>query len=114
LDRLGDHSFWRDESVMTFVGYALLIVGGFVCLMNFYLSYVRCLIFWLRGGRREEYEHISGCVVVGSLAVAASLFWLHDVSWILAVAIVLILLDTGGIHWFAATMLYVWLFVEEE
>jgi len=98
---------------MIFVGYALLFVGGFVCLLNFYLSFVRYPIFWLRG-HQDQYKFISGFPLVGSLAVAMSLFWLYDIVWIFAMAIVFILLDTGGIHWFAGVVLYEWLFGKKE
>ena len=83
-----------------------LLVGGLVCALNFYLSFCRNLLHRLRGGARKAYRWKSGFPLVGSLLVALSIFNFYDVPWILTVALALIAIDTGGIHWFAGVMIY--------
>jgi hypothetical protein len=58
------------------------------------------------GGKRENFRWDSGIPIFGSLLVAISLFKFWQTPWLLALAIVLILVDTGGLHWFAGTLLY--------
>ncbi len=84
-----------------------MVVGGSICLLNFYLSWLRYPWFRLRGGRREDYQWVSGFPVLGSLlVVVAWAVWLRredslalDIgAWTLAG------LDTGGLHWFLFDM----------
>jgi hypothetical protein len=83
-----------------------LLVGGLVCALNFYLSFCRYALHRLRGGSRGSYRWRSGLPVVGSLLVALSIVRFYDAPWILTVALVLIAIDTGGIHWFAGLLIY--------
>ncbi len=88
------------------LGIALLMLGGVICVANFYLSFPRYLLHRLSGGTREDYGWISGVPVFGSLFVAISLVWgWNSTAWFRA-AFVLILIDTGGLHWFAGTMIW--------
>ncbi len=84
----------------------LLVTGGLICLLNFYLSVLRYPIHRLRGGKKEEYKWASGIPMFGSLMVAISLIKFWQPTWLLITAIVLILIDTGGIHWFSGVMLW--------
>jgi hypothetical protein len=45
-------------------------------------------------------------VSAGSLFVALSLMWLHQLPILIPLGIGLILVDTGGIHWFFGVMVY--------
>jgi len=83
-----------------------LILGGLVCALNFYLSFCRYPLHRLGGGSPETYRRISGFPLIGSLLVALSLFKFYDTPWILGVALVLIAIDTGGVHWFAGVLVY--------
>src|SRR6202795_4449569 len=83
-----------------------LLVGGLVCALNFYLSFCRYPLHRWGGGSRESYRWISGFPLVGSLLVALSLFKFYDLPWILTVALVLIAIDTGGIHWLVGVLIY--------
>ena len=85
---------------------ALFGLGGIVCCLNFYLSFLRYPVYRLTGGKPEEYRWISGFPLIGSLFVAVSLFRFWDTPWLLATAIILILIDTGGIHWYAGMMFW--------
>ena len=83
-----------------------LLGGGLVCALNFYLSFCRHVLHRLRGGSRGSYRWMSGLPLVGSLLVALSIVRFYDAPWILTVALVLIAIDTGGIHWFAGSLIY--------
>lgn len=85
---------------------ALLVLGGFICFLNFYLSYLRYILYTLRGGEKKNYKWISGFPILGSLFVALAMIGFKDTNWIIWMAAVLILIDTGGIHWSAGTMAY--------
>ena len=91
---------------MELILYPLLAVGAFFCALNIYLSYVRYLIHRLKGGSRDDYKWVSGAPLVGSLFALAGLPAVWHIPWLRAVVIVLILFDTGGIHWFAGTMVW--------
>jgi hypothetical protein len=78
---------------------AIFLVGGFICVMNFYLSFVRYALSRIVHGR-NGYRHISGFPIIGSLLVVASLLVAHMPRWISLVGLTLAALDTGGIHWF--------------
>jgi len=84
----------------------LLGVGGAICLINFYTSFLRHPLHRLRGREEEAYRPVSGFPLVGSFLVAVSLVALHVHAAILSVTIVLMLVDTGGIHWFVGSMIH--------
>ncbi len=93
-------------------GWILFSLGGLVCSLNFYLSLLRGPIFVARGGRREDYRHISGFPGIGSATLAIAWFiWLRrlDSGALDLVAALLFVIDTGGLHWFAGVMLVEWL-----
>ncbi|MBN1590128.1 MAG: hypothetical protein JW888_11480 [Pirellulales bacterium] len=85
---------------------ALLVIGGLLCCFNFYLSFVRYPVHQMMGGKKEDYQWVSGIPLLGSLLVAISLFRLWQWPWFRTPAIILIVIDTGGLHWCAATLLY--------
>ena len=87
------------------LAWTLFVIGGLFCLLNIYLSFLRYPLHKLKGGARDDYRWVSGAPVIGSLFVAASLLVLHDVKWLLVSGLALIVMDTGGIHWFAGAML---------
>ncbi len=91
---------------MDALAYVSLIVGGFSCALNFYLSFLRYPLHKLRRGSDVEYRWASGIPVVGSVLVLMSLASLHLETWLLYTALTLMLVDTGGIHWFLGAMLY--------
>ena len=81
-------------------------LGALLCITNFYLSFLRYPLHRLRGLPRESYRWSSGIPLFGSLLVALSLFGLHAAQGVLPAAMVLIAIDTGGIHWLVGTMIY--------
>ena len=92
----------------------LFCLGGIICVMNFYLSFLRYPVFLLRGGRKSEFQWMSGAPLIGSLSVAVGLGYLYETGWILVTGPILILMDTGGLHWFLGTMLYQWISRRDE
>jgi hypothetical protein len=91
---------------MAWVATVLLGLGGFLCCANFYLSLLRYPLYRLRGGKKEDYKWDSGIPLFGSLFVAISLLEFWSVKWILIPSIVLIVIDTAGLHWCIGTLLY--------
>ena len=90
-------------SVFAWIAFGL---GAFLCVTNFYLSFLRYTVRRLRGLPRESYRWVSGFPLLGSLFVALSLFALYSLPFVLPVGLVLIAIDTGGIHWFVGGMIY--------
>ena len=88
---------------MAVIGLVLFAIGTFLTVSNLYLSFLRPLIHLLKGGTRETYKWVSGIPLFGSLLLWISIPMLSTVPlrWIAAI---LSLFDTGGIHWFVATM----------
>lgn len=94
------------------IGVALCGLGTLLTCLNFYLSFLRFPVHRWRGGTETNYRWVSGFPVFGSLFLWIGAFPLsvtgHSVlAW---TAIIISLFDTGGIHWFAGVMLYMWLF----
>jgi hypothetical protein len=81
----------------------LFVVGAFMSILNFHLSFVRPLICRLR---RRECRFISGFPLLGSLLLVISFFCFPAEQAMRWVALAIALFDTGGIHWFGGTMLY--------
>ncbi len=93
---------------------ALFCLGAFICVVNFYLTFLRYRIFLLRGGRKSEYKWMSGTPYIGSLFVLVGLSSLHETRLILIAGLILMLIDTGGLHWFLGSMLYQWITRTDE
>lgn len=88
---------------MTTPGAIIFAIGALITLFNFYLSYLRYPVHIAAGGTRETYRWVSGVPLLGSFLLWLSVPLLPSVIF-KVVAILLSLLDTGGIHWFLGTM----------
>lgn len=91
---------------MTWLMMIFMVIGGLICLLNFYLSVLHYPIHRIRSGKKEEYNRVSGIPIIRSLLVALSLIKLWQPTWLLITAIVMILIDTGGLRWFVGVMLW--------
>ena len=89
---------------MRLIVYLLFGIGGFLCLLNFYLSFLRYPLFQLNGKARE-FRWLSGIPLLGSALVVLSLLILQEPTWLIALGIGLAAVDTGGLHWFIVTMI---------
>jgi hypothetical protein len=77
----------------------LLTIGGLICALNFYLSFVRVpMLRWM--GRSIETKHTSGVPLIGSVLVILAWVAGLDFAGAQIVAWLLVLIDTGGPHWF--------------
>ena len=90
---------------MRVIAYILFCLGGLISVTNFYLSFLRYPLFRLMHGTKKEWKWVSNYPVFGSAFVALSLLVLHKATWALIVGGILILVDTGGIHWFVVCQL---------
>jgi hypothetical protein len=79
--------------------------GVFISALNFYLSFVRYPLFRLRG-RAAEYRNVSGFPFIGSVAVLFALIGFQFSLWAWIVGILVAALDTGGPHWFIASVVW--------
>ena len=91
---------------MNWFAVSFLALGGLICLLNFYLVFLRYPFYRLAGGSKNTYHFRSGIPLLGSLLVAASLivFW-HN-PWLVGAAIFLMLIDIDGFHWYAVMYFY--------
>ena len=90
---------------MRIVAYVLLSFGGLLCVLNFYLSFLRYPLYKLRG-KQSEYRWVSGIPLFGSVFVAVALVILREPFGIIVFGVILAALDTGGLHWFIGTMAF--------
>jgi hypothetical protein len=94
-----------------FSPYAWFAIGAFVCCLNFYLSFLRYPLHRLLG---RECKWVSGFPGVGSVMVVGSLVELHESPVLFWAGVTIALLDTGGLHWFAGIMLWMYLFHRDK
>ncbi len=81
----------------------MFAVGSLISLLNFYFSFLRYGVYKLL---KRKYKWESGIPLFGSLFLFVSLLFLYKNPYILILGIALILMDTGGILWFIAIMIY--------
>jgi len=87
----------------------LFLLGAYICAFNAYVSFLRYALLRLMGRPRASINDVSPITMLGSLLVGLALLGLwHQSAWRWT-GLTLIVLDTGGVHWFAATMCYVFL-----
>jgi len=90
----------------TILAWAAFVFGAFLCLTNFYLSFVSYPFHRLHGLPKESYRWNSGIPVFASLFVGLSLLGLHSLPGLLPIVVGLILIDTGGLHWCLGMVIY--------
>jgi predicted membrane channel-forming protein YqfA (hemolysin III family) len=91
---------------MIVIAFVLFGLGTLITFLNFYLSFVRYPLYRLRGGATDEYKWVSGAPLVGSLLLWVSAAVLRQYPGFAWAAIVISLFDTGGFHWFIASILW--------
>lgn len=91
---------------MSGIATALLIVGGMICILNFYLVFLRYPLYRISGGDKTSYHFRSGIPLLGSLLVAISLVAFWHSPWLAATATLLMLIDIDGFHWYAVMYFY--------
>lgn len=92
---------------MQILAFFLCGLGAFITTINFYLSFLRFPLHLLRGGTRASYRWTSAIPLVGSMSLWIGAALIHRSSPVLMwLAIAVSVLDTGGLHWFVASMIY--------
>lgn len=86
-----------------YFGYPLFVLGALVCVCNFYLSFLRYPLFVLRGGSRDQYRRISGLPMAGMFVLFGLALTPASSSLSLA-TLVFLLIDTGNLPWFIASV----------
>lgn len=87
---------------MTWLGWltvhGLFLLGGFISARNYYLRYLRLRIHCWRGGTPENCQWVSSIRLIGSLFLISPLVYSPYLT-VRVLSVVLIVLDTGGLHW---------------
>ena len=92
--RIADLPFFR------VLAWCALVLGGFIALLNIFLSFGRPLVLRTRGIPISEQSNVSGFPILGSLLLMVTAIPLFPRLWPCAVVTALLLLDTGGPLWF--------------
>jgi hypothetical protein len=82
------------------MGMVSFCIGALAVVLNLYLGFVRPLLFRLRHGDYEGYRYSSGVPFVGTWLVAAGVILWSPQRLVGGLALLLVLSDTGGFHWF--------------
>jgi hypothetical protein len=70
------------------------------------MSFLRPYVYRFHHGSFEGYKWVSGVPGLGSLLLALAAILLRDSTvWMIA-ALLIALIDTGGLHWFIGTQLW--------
>ena len=77
----------------------VMIVAMFIATPNFYLSFVRPFVFHKRGGSFDEYKHVSGIPIIGTVVVVVGASLGFGDALCSVLGLVTIALDTGGSVW---------------
>jgi hypothetical protein len=85
---------------------AAFLMGAYLCVLNFYLSFLRYPIHIRNGGTKESYKFVSGIPIFGSLFIYILLRNTNLPPAIFYLGVVLICIDTGGLHWGLGNMIY--------
>ena len=94
-------SEWRlFDGRWAIVGWILFGFGALFVGVNFYTSLLRYPLHRLRGGTSEDFRWVSGTPLLGVLVVPGVAL-LPASSTMGVTGLALVLLDFGGLHWFA-------------
>jgi hypothetical protein len=91
---------------LQWASWALLVLSGYFCVLNFYLSFLRYPMHLWRGLPKESYRFVSGIPILASLIVYLLLRYARLPPVLEVAAIGLIAIDTGGIHWAIGNIIY--------
>ena len=80
-----------------------MLLGGFIALLNFHLSCLRPLVLHVR--KQSDVPFVSGMPMIGTMLLMCSTLPLVPRLWPCYAVTGLILLDTGGPHWFLIALL---------
>ena len=90
---------------LVWLAWAVFVLGGYVCVLNFRI-FVDWLLYRLRKPPKEARKSVSAIPILGSLLVAFMLKTLGSIPAAMVIGIVLIVIDSGGIPWMIAGIVY--------
>lgn len=79
---------------------ALLSVALGMGVLNFYLSFLRRLVYWQKKGSLDGFKHVSGIPMLGSLFVIIGTVLGFGFALCAALGLLAVAFDTGGSVWF--------------
>ncbi len=82
------------------IGLAVMLVAIVIAALNFYLSSVRGLLYRRAKGSLDNYTHVSGLPMIGTLVVVAGAVLAFGSALCAGLGLLAIGLDTGGSVWF--------------
>jgi len=82
--------------------WGILALAMLIGTMNFYLSFLRPLLWEKKHGSMEDYRFISGLPAIATLGACAATLAGFGSSIIAGLAIVVLVIDAGGLPWFVA------------
>jgi hypothetical protein len=77
-----------------------MIVAMFIAAPNFYLSFIRPYVFHRKGGSFDDYKHVSGIPIVGTVVIVIGAILGFGSTLCAVLGLVAMALDTGGSVWF--------------
>ena len=92
--------------VISLIKYALFVFAAWLCVLNFYLCFLRYPLYLRSGKPKESYKFISGIPVFGSLILYLLVRYTNLPSPVFYAGVVLIIIDTGGLHWALGNIIY--------
>jgi hypothetical protein len=90
---------------LVWLAWAVFVLGGCLCVGNFWI-FIDWLRYELRKPPKEPRKHVSAIPIFGSLLVYFMLKTLGSIPAAMVIGIVLIAIDTGGIPWMIAGIVY--------
>lgn len=82
------------------VAWGILGLSLVIGITNFYLSFLRPLLWEKRHGSMEDYRFISGLPAIATLGACAAILAGFGSSLIAGIAILTLIIDAGGLPWF--------------
>src|SRR5271156_372131 len=87
------------------VGALCFGLAALVACTNFFLSFIRPFYFWLK---KKKCPFDSGLPAIGNIFLIVAALLLPKNFYLGCFALLIVCLDTGGIPWFIAAMVYQW------
>ena len=91
---------------MIYVAYVTFAYGCYVSLINFYFKFLHCPTVCFLGRKADDSKSSSLIPIIGSLLITVSIYSVAGMPWLFWGGVVCAILDTGGVHWLAAMILF--------
>jgi hypothetical protein len=81
-------------------GVVFMLLAAAVAVFNFWLSFVRPIVYRWRHGGMTGFKFVSGVPGIGTVLVAIAIPLSFGFVWIGILGLAVLLVDTGGLPWF--------------